>query len=326
MKKLALIIAVALLIGIIATPIQAGPKLFSHNNRTFYFRPCAFYYSIDLKPDNHHYFTMKNVTGKEQKFSGVIHNLGPSIPEDDWEIVQYCFSDACYPPEIVGTTGGEIPNGIDEDCTAQFSPHATKSKGKFGNFGTAAVDVWPVSDKAAKDTMYIVSYFIPFTIAEMVQDNAKLEVKKCNTWDPLNKDKTKRYPLTSEEFTLKVPPVNLKGSMYLPFRDMGEKVLGAKVEWDAKTRTAMYVIGDIDKTFFKISLPIDKPTATLEARLGNGMKMKDVITLKKPATIYKGSTVVPLRGVVELFGGGVEYDAATRGVKIYLPAPVSEEE
>ncbi len=335
MRKLVAIVAVVLTVGLLVGAFSsfAAPKLFGNLGRTFYFKPVARYKPAnDVKAGNHHWFYFTNTTGKDQRFSGLITNLGPT-PDNEWEIVQYCFSDACYKPGDIGTTGSNIKNEASEEVSVQFAPHDKKSK--LGQFGTSKIEVWAKDDPTIKDTMYTAAIFMPFTRAVMAINNPTMKVSRCLTWDPLNKDKSKRYPLTTTEETLKVPPVIIGGSTYLPFRDMGEKLLGAKVDWDAKTRTAMYTIGD-ERAYFKMMLPIDNKEVTLILKAGDGKILTDKVTLSKPATIYKGSTVVPLRGPVELFtaitsqsstqeDSGIIWDGAKKEITLMLPPPEKEQ-
>jgi len=328
MKKLAGILAIVLLAGTMlsAIPTSAAPSLYGDLGRTFFFKPTAkFKPSNDVKADNHVWFHFTNTDTRDHKFIGVITNLGPSDENNDWEIVQYCFSDACYPPLVEGRTNRELKPGEKEDMSAQFAPHDKKSRGKFGMMGTARVDIWATDNKDLRDKMYIGEVFIPFTRASMIINNKTMKLEKCLEWDPANKDRTKRYPLTVTDETLTVPPVLLGGSTFLPFRSMGEKLLGAKVDWDAKNKVAMYTIGD-DKGYFKMMLPINKKEATLILKCGDGTTLTDKVALKVAPTIYQGSTVVPLRGgVVELFGGYVEWTQAEKKATIILPPPEKEE-
>lgn len=324
MKKIVAVVAVAIVAVIFlgTIGISAAPTFFGHIGRTFLFKPNALFKPAnDVKADNHIWISMKNTTDKARKFIGVITNLGPTAT-DQWEIVQYCFSDACYPPGVEGTTNRELKPGEEELVSAQCAPHTSRSK--HGQFGTAKIEVYPEDQKDLKAAFYLGSIFMPWTRAYFTLDNKTVKIQKCLTWDPMNKDRSKRYPITETEGSLKVPPVLLKGSTFLPFRDMGEMLLGAKVEWDSKNRIAMYTIGDTD-AYFKMSLPIDKKEATLQLKLGNGTMLTDKVALKAAATIYNGSTVVPLRGVVELFGGAVEWDQATKKATIILPPPEKEE-
>ena len=332
MRKFIAIVAVLAIVaaGFAITPANAGPGFFKHLNRTFLFKPSALFKPhpsiFPVEADNHFYYSMMNLTGKSTKFQAVMNNLGPTKPYDadnksgDWEIVEFCFSDACYNSGIVGTSK-EKAAGVEEKMTALFSPHSVASVGKFGMMGTGRVDVWPEGNKGTFDSMYFGCLFIPFTMAKMQINNTELKLTKVLTWNISNKDKSKRYPMTDSTDTLKVPPVILNGSTYLPMRDMGEKVIGkdyCKVGWDAATKTASYTF-EYQNVYFKMFLPLDKTTVTLELKTGDGKILRDNVTVKTPATNYKGSTVVPVRLVSELMGAKVDYEAATKTVTVYLP-------
>jgi HJR/Mrr/RecB family endonuclease len=132
--------------------------------------------------------------------------------------------------------------------------------------------------------------------------------------------------MTDSADTLNVPPVILKSSTYLPMRDMGEKVIGkdyCKVGWDAATRTASYTF-EYKNVYFKMMLPVDKTTVTLELKDGTGKIHRDNVVVKTAATIYQGRTVVPVRMVSELLGAKVDYEAATKTVTVYFPEVIAE--
>ncbi len=337
MKKIIAIVAVLAIAAVgFSTPANAGPGFFKHLNRTFLFKFSALFAPnptvYPYQSNNHFHYSMKNVTDKTQKFQGMMNNLGPTAPYDantksgDWEIVEYCFSDACYNAGVTGTTGKEKEPGFEEAMTALFSPHGVASVGKFGQMGTGRVDVWPVGDKGTLDSMYFGCMLIPFTVAKMQIDNKELKLTKCLTWDIRNKDKALRYPMTNSTDTLKVPPVIIKGSTYLPMRDMGEKVIGkdyCQVGWDAATKTASYTFA-FKSVYFKMSLPLNSTTVTLELKTGDGKMFKDKVTVKTAAINYNGSTVVPVRMISELLGARVDYEAATKTVTCYFPETASE--
>jgi hypothetical protein len=338
MRKFIAVVAVLAIVaaGFAITPANAGPGFFKHLNRTFLFKTVALFAPNPAvypeQSENHFKYSMKNVIGKTSKFQGMMNNLGPTKPYNaddktgDWEIVEYCFSDACYNAGITGTTGKEKEAGFEEAMTALFSPHSIASAGKFGMMGTGRVDVWPINEKGTIDSMYFGVMLIPFTVAKMQINNTEVKLTKVLTWDIRNKDKAKRYPMTDSTDTLKVPPVILKGSTYLPMRDMAEKVIGkdfCKVGWDAATKTASYTF-EYQNVYYKISLPLDKTTVTLELKTGDGKIFRDNVTVSTPATNYKGSTVVPVRLVSELMGAKVSYEASTKTVTVSMPETISE--
>lgn len=340
MRKIIAIVAVLAIVAVSFsfTPANAGPGFFKHLGRTFLFKTSALFKPnpavYPVEANNHFHYSLKNVLGNTTTFKGLMYDLGPTHPYDasnksgDWEIIEFCFSDACYNAGTTGETGKEKAPGYEEVMTALFSPHSIASVGKFGMMGTGRVDVWPSSEKGTIDSMYFGCMFIPFTVAKMQIDNKELKLSKCLTWDIRNKDKAKRYPMTDSADTLKVPPVIIKGSTYLPMRDMAEKVIGkdlCKVGWDAKTKTASYTF-EYKNVYFKMMLPLDKKTVTLELKTGDGKIFRDNVTVSTAATIYNGSTVVPVRMVSELLGAKVNYEAATKSVTIYFPEAETPEQ
>jgi hypothetical protein len=262
----------------------------------------------------------------------MMNNLGPTTPYDrdtksgQWGIVEFCFSDACYNCTVTGTTGKEKEAGYEEAMTAMFSPPDDQAISKFGQMGTGRVDVWPMGDKGTVDSLFFGCMLIPFTVAKMQIDNKQLNLTKCLSWNIRNRDKMKRYTLTDSTDTLKVPPVIIKGSTYLPMRDMGEKVIGkdyCKVGWDNATKTASYTF-EYDNVYFKLFLPLNSTTVTMELKTGDGKIFRDKVTVKTAAINYNGSTVVPVRMVSELLGAKVNFDAATKTVTCYFPDTLEE--
>lgn len=115
MKKLAGILAIVLLAGTMLSNTDfRRPVTVRRPRQDIFFKPTAkFKPSNDVKADNHVWFHFTNTDTRDHKFIGVITNLGPSDENNDWEIVQYCFSDACYPPLVGGrTTGNSNRNGV----------------------------------------------------------------------------------------------------------------------------------------------------------------------------------------------------------------------
>ena len=95
------------------------------------------------------------------------------------------------------------------------------------------------------------------------------------------------------------PPIIQDGRTLVPFRAIFEH-LGAEVEWNNETRTAIGYTDDI-----RIELPIDKKTARV-----NGKNVE----LDVPAMIVNGRTLVPLRFISETMGLDVDWDNDTRTV------------
>jgi iron complex transport system substrate-binding protein len=101
--------------------------------------------------------------------------------------------------------------------------------------------------------------------------------------------------------SMDVKPVIENDRTLVPLRAIFE-ALGAKVDWDGKTRTVTAVKGSTS-----IRLVVGNATA-----LKNGSKVK----LDVPAKIRNGRTLVPLRFVSEALGADVDWDAATYTVAI----------
>ncbi len=101
--------------------------------------------------------------------------------------------------------------------------------------------------------------------------------------------------------TYEQPPVVVDGSTFVPLRAIFE-ALGAKIDWDAQTRTVTAVKGS--KT---ISLTVGSDLAYI-----NGASHK----LAQPARIISDRTMVPLRFVGEALGAEVRWYGETRTVEI----------
>ncbi|RKN85563.1 stalk domain-containing protein [Paenibacillus ginsengarvi] len=97
------------------------------------------------------------------------------------------------------------------------------------------------------------------------------------------------------------PPVIYNGSTLAPLRAIFEQ-MGAKVDWDAETKTA---VGQKGGTTVKLTIGDD--TAYV-----NGKPVK----LEVPAQLVNGYTMAPARFVGEAFGGAVGWDGETRTVRI----------
>ena len=102
-------------------------------------------------------------------------------------------------------------------------------------------------------------------------------------------------------------PVNESGRILVPFRAIAE-ALGADVQWNAQTRTAIARKGGTE-----LRLTIDDPVPVL-----NGRRLEP---LSVPARIVDGHTMVPARVFAEAFGMKVDWDGQTRTVLIDSIAP-----
>ncbi len=96
-------------------------------------------------------------------------------------------------------------------------------------------------------------------------------------------------------------PVMMNGRVMVPVRGVFEH-MKANVDWDASTRTVHAQQGNNH-----IKLVIDSRMALVNDRQ---------VSLDTPATIYRGSTMVPLRFLSESLGATVEWVARSRTVEI----------
>lgn len=114
-------------------------------------------------------------------------------------------------------------------------------------------------------------------------------------------DRPIRVMVDGAELAFDVDPVIENDRTLVPMRLIFE-ALGAKVDWDEATRTALAVKGDV-----KISITIDS------AEL---MKNSKAVALDAPARLIGGRTLVPVRAVSEGMGAKVDWDEASRMVQI----------
>ncbi len=100
---------------------------------------------------------------------------------------------------------------------------------------------------------------------------------------------------------LEVQPMIQEGRTLAPMRAFFE-ALGAEVDWEPDTRTAVGTREGIT-----VRVPIDSTTPTV-----NG----EMRTISVPARIINGRTYIPLRFVSEALGDEVVWDGATRSIWI----------
>lgn len=101
-------------------------------------------------------------------------------------------------------------------------------------------------------------------------------------------------------------PLIRAGRTLVPLRALVE-ALGARVDWDAGTRTATVALGPR-----VVTLAVDSSTAAVDGR---------AVPLDVPAQIVGGRTLVPLRFLVEALGAQVQWEAATRTIHVALDLP-----
>ena len=113
--------------------------------------------------------------------------------------------------------------------------------------------------------------------------------------------KTPVIYINGEKIHTKTAPVILKGTTYVPLRDISEN-MGCTVTWDAKTATVKIVENSSKKTIL-----IEKNSYTT-----NGKK-----TALNPGTMNKnGTTLVPLRVIGESLDCDVKWDAKEPSITI----------
>ncbi len=120
--------------------------------------------------------------------------------------------------------------------------------------------------------------------------------------------------IDGQKVAFDVPPIIENGRTLVPLRAIFEK-MGAKVSWNADTRTASAVKGD---TTVVVAIGSKSPTI-------NGAEK----TIDVPAEIIDGRTLAPMRFVCEAFGGAVSWAADTRTVSVKSKSdskPDSEDE
>ena len=106
--------------------------------------------------------------------------------------------------------------------------------------------------------------------------------------------KTPVIYINGEKIHTKTAPIILKGTTYVPLRDISEN-MGCTVTWDAKTSTVKIFENSSKKTIL-----IEKNSYT-----ANGKK-----TALNPGTMNKnGTTLVPLRVIGESLDCDVKWDA-----------------
>lgn len=98
-----------------------------------------------------------------------------------------------------------------------------------------------------------------------------------------------------------VAPQNEKGRVIVPVREIFE-ALGAKLNWDSKTKTITATKKDIT-----VKMVINQNTAYINGK---------AVSLDAPARIKSGKTMVPLRFVGEAFKCKVNWDSKTQTVTV----------
>lgn len=110
-----------------------------------------------------------------------------------------------------------------------------------------------------------------------------------------------RVYVDNQLLQLEDPPLIQDGRTLVPMRAFFES-LGASVDWEADTQTAVGTRGDVT-----VRIPIGSTRPTVNRR---------VVTIQVAAQIINGRTYIPLRFVGEAFGDDVQWDGAARSITI----------
>lgn len=107
--------------------------------------------------------------------------------------------------------------------------------------------------------------------------------------------------INGKQLEFDVEPMLINGRTMVPMRVIFE-ALGAKVDWDGATQTA---IGETKKTTIKITIGKDYL-----------LKNDNIMVLDSPAVVISGRTLVPVRAIAESLDCKVEWYGETKVVEI----------
>ena len=105
-------------------------------------------------------------------------------------------------------------------------------------------------------------------------------------------------------------PVLVDGKTFVPVRGVFEQ-LGCYVTWDVSIQSVV-IVKDGE---FQITLQIGNPTFDISSQVGDIRTMP----LEVPAQLINGSTMLPLRDIIEAIGVSIDWDGNTRTVLISTP-------
>lgn len=143
-------------------------------------------------------------------------------------------------------------------------------------------------------------YLYGYYVVDTAQNDSFSEFTTMHTDGPVGQGTT-RVVADAQQLSFDVPPQVMNGRTLVPLRAIFE-ALGAKVDWDAATRTVTATKDDVT-----IKLQIDNPVAQR-----NGKPVK----LDQAPVVVSGRTMVPVRFVSEALGARVTWDGDTRTVII----------
>ncbi|MCL1842751.1 MAG: stalk domain-containing protein [Defluviitaleaceae bacterium] len=111
------------------------------------------------------------------------------------------------------------------------------------------------------------------------------------------------YILNGATGELDVAAASIGGRTMVPLRFIGD-TLGAEVDWEPDTQTAIFIDGD----------------TTIRVQIGEVLRDEDGVELGA-AIIEGGRTLVPLRFVSESMGAEIDFNAETRAVYVTFATP-----
>lgn len=131
-------------------------------------------------------------------------------------------------------------------------------------------------------------------------DSSYDESKKDDSASYVDSDTIKVF-INGKQLEFDVEPMLINGRTMVPMRVIFE-ALGAKVNWDGSTQTA---IGETKKTTIKITIGKDYL-----------LKNDNIVVLDSPAVVISGRTLVPVRAIAESLDCKVEWYGGTKVVEI----------
>ncbi|MBR3870240.1 MAG: copper amine oxidase N-terminal domain-containing protein [Clostridia bacterium] len=155
-----------------------------------------------------------------------------------------------------------------------------------------------------------IEYDYDETYDETATDNVSSNYDDIETYYDSTFDETKNNSngdnaikvfINGKQIEFDVVPMLINGRTMVPMRTIFE-YLGAEVDWDGTTRTA---IGKTDNTTIKITIAKDYL-----------LKNDNIVVLDSPAVIVSGRTLVPVRAIAESLDCKVEWYGETRVVEI----------
>jgi predicted secreted protein len=167
--------------------------------------------------------------------------------------------------------------------------------GESNLIGAGGREYWTFQAAGTGSSTLSLAYMRPWE-SRMPEKIFKLEIKVSPQV---------KVQLDGKALDFDVPPLIEEGRTLVPLRALFE-ALGAEVIWNPETRQV---------TAQKEGLALELTVGSSEA-YWKGPKDGHVVSLEVPPRIIGGRVLVPLRFVSEALGGRVDWDEATRTVRI----------